>query len=311
MSVGTVREAIMRGAEQLKAARIDTPQREAARLLELAAGWRAAQRIAREQDALSPESTARFETLLARRLAREPFAHLAEETGFHTLMLKCDRRALIPRADSEAVVDAALECLPAGREVTIADLGTGSGCLLLALLAARPLARGVGVERDPDAFALACENARATGLADRAHMICADWTAWEGWGEADLVIANPPYIPTKEIDGLQPEVRNHDPRAALDGGPDGLDAYREIVSLGAARLKAGARLVLEIGHDQGPAVMSLLQAAGFHALAARRDLNDRDRAVICEAPGELPLSQGKGLARASMQDTSISMACGG
>ncbi|MBK8198553.1 MAG: peptide chain release factor N(5)-glutamine methyltransferase [Acidobacteria bacterium] len=226
-----------------------------------------------------------FEAGVARRLAREPLQHITGSTGFYGLEILTDPRALIPRPDSELIVETALDLLPEGEAVRVADLGTGTGCLLAAILSQRPLARGVGVEASPGAASLARENFAALGLTARADVFEGSWTAWTGWGEADLIVSNPPYIARAEIAALEPEVRAHDPAAALDGGPDGLDAYREIIRLAAAGMRPEAPLVLEIGHDQRAAVLGMLAAEGFADLAHSLDLGGNDRCVWGRAPG--------------------------
>ena len=220
-----------------------------------------------------------YEATVARRLVREPLQHILGNTFFYGLEICCDARALIPRLDSETVVETALSLVPEERALFVADLGTGTGCLLAAFLDQRPLAQGVGVEASPDAASLARENLDALGLAGRAQVFEGSWSEWSGWEQSDLVISNPPYISSSEIAQLAPEVRAHDPLTALDGGPDGLLAYREIVALAAQRLKPGAWLVFEIGYDQKDAVSALLETAGFAEIGTAKDLGGNDRAV--------------------------------
>lgn len=219
-----------------------------------------------------------------RRLAREPLQHILGITSFYGLDIRTDARALIPRIDSECVVEAALDRMPKDTPLTVADLGTGSGCLLAALLSQRPLARGEGVEASPAAASLARENLQALRLADRGAVFTGSWAHWQGWEMADLIVSNPPYIASAEIGSLEPEVRAHDPMSALDGGADGLAAYREIAALAAARMKPGAWLVLEIGHDQKAALEGLMAQAGFEAIASGQDLGGNDRWVAARRP---------------------------
>lgn len=226
-----------------------------------------------------------FSDLIDKRAGGVPFAHLTGQIGFYSIELTCDDRALIPRADSETVVDVALRQIPEGAKMRIADLGTGAGCLLLAILNERPGVSGIGVEASATAAALARENAQRTGLSDRAEIVETDWATWQGWDEMDLIVSNPPYIPTAEIKVLQPEVRDHDPHTALDGGLDGLDAYRSLIPLAASRLKTGASLILEIGHDQAADVSALLAGAGFAHIQTTQDLGGRDRVVSAGWPG--------------------------
>ena len=226
----------------------------------------------------------RFEALVTRRLSREPLQHILGNTFFYGLEIRSDARALIPRMDSETVVETALALTKPDFSGCVADLGTGTGCLLAAFLDQRPQAGGIGVEASPQAASLARENFEALGLQDRADVFEGSWADWPDWEKADLVMSNPPYIASGEIPALAPEVRAHDPLTALDGGPDGLAAYREIISLAARRLQPGARLVFEIGYDQKEAVCELLRAAEFSEIEAFRDLGGNDRAVSAQKP---------------------------
>lgn len=228
------------------------------------------------------ESGKDLERLVDRRSAGEPLQHILGETPFHAITLKTDARALIPRADSGTVVDLALEHLPEDASLTVADLGAGTGALLLAVLAQRAHAKGTAIERSSDAASLLAENIAALKIGDRAKLFHGSWTDWTGWGECDLILSNPPYIESAVIPTLTPEVRDHDPIEALDGGPDGLDAYREIIAFGAAHMKSGAWLVLEIGYDQRESVSALLDAHGFTGLIHRKDLGGNDRAIAAQ-----------------------------
>jgi len=281
----TYGDLIAAASGKLRGAGIDHPRREARLLLQLAYGLSAADVIARERDTPPDgEANARFSDYVKRRAKREPLQHIEGRTAFYGLDLICDPRALIPRADSECVVEAALERLPEDASGLVADLGTGSGCLLLALLSQRPNMRGVGVEASPGAAALARENLTHTGLQARGDIIETSWNDWDGWGNADLIISNPPYIETAVIETLAPEVRVHDPAGALDGGVDGLDAYRSILALAAQHMKPGAWLVLEIGHDQGVTVLELAALMGLKGAAVTQDLGGNDRAAVLQIP---------------------------
>ncbi len=266
------------GARRLAEAGIEGARREARLILGIAGGLSPEFLLANVRDPVRSSLTGAYFRLIDRRAAREPLQHLAGETEFYGLSLACDPRALVPRPDSETVVDLALARLRPGR-VEIADLGTGSGCLLLALLSARRDAVGLGIEASPGAAALAQDNAARTGLGPRCAILHTSWDAWGDWGHMDLIVSNPPYIATAEIETLAPEVRDHDPRPALDGGADGLAAYREIIALAAARMAPGADLVLELGWDQARAVEDLLAARGFVDIEIRRDLAGLARAI--------------------------------
>lgn len=236
----------------------------------------------------SPVPAAIEEVFLAaveRRLLREPLQHILGTTHFYGLEFRSDPRALIPRMDSEVVAETALSLMPKDHMVVVADLGTGTGCLLGAILWNRPLAVGTGVEADPGAAALARENFDILGLSGRARVFDGPWNRWTGWEAAGLIVSNPPYIASAEIESLAPEVRDHDPRLALDGGLDGLAAYRDLISSGAVRMPMGAALVLEIGHDQRVAVLEMMAQAGFTGLGHRLDLGGNDRCVWGFAPG--------------------------
>jgi release factor glutamine methyltransferase len=285
MSAPTFDELIRAAAKTLTEAGIEDARQNAMLLMLAAFGDTRAALISAGASPVPKGVQDSFAAALARRLTREPVQHILGHTGFYGLEILSDARALIPRADSEIVVERALALLPSDAEVQVADLGTGTGCLLAAILSKRPRATGTGVEASPAAASLARENFRQLGLEARAEVFACSWADWTGWGEADLIVSNPPYIASREIELLQPEVRHFDPLAALDGGADGLDAYREITRIAAARMKPGAPLVLEIGHDQRVAVRALLEVAGFTETAHWRDLGGNDRCVMGRAPG--------------------------
>jgi release factor glutamine methyltransferase len=222
---------------------------------------------------------------LARRLAGEPVARILGAWEFWGLPFALVPDTLVPRPDTESVVEAALAALPDRRRaLRLLDLGTGSGCLLVALLTELPNATGIGLDRSPTALAAARHNAGANGVGARAAFVCSDWCEALG-GPFDLVVSNPPYIPAGDIPGLDREVAAHDPRRALDGGPDGLAAYRTILGqLGAGGSAAGiaapgAPVVVEIGYDQATAVAAIGTAAGLRYAGCARDLAGHDRAL--------------------------------
>jgi len=275
---------IRKTAKTLEAARIDNPRREARLLVALAARLDTAMLIARERDTVPDAALGRLQDFMTRRCAGEPFAHIRGQVGFYGLDLICDARALVPRPDSEVVVETALELLPRGRGVKIADLGTGSGCLLIAILATRGGVDGIGVEADPQAASLAQENVKRHRLEGRATILHQRWQGWDGWADVDLIVSNPPYIVSHVIDTLEPDVRLYDPLQALDGGADGLEAYRSILSLASRQMKPGAHLVFEIGFDQDDAVRALMAAHGFSEIAGARDLGGQTRVVHGQRP---------------------------
>ena len=274
----------MDAAGRLRNVGLDTPQREARHLMSLASGLTTSELILRGHQVVPEYLSDVFGGMVARREAREPFQHIAGSASFFGLEFISDARALVPRPDSEVVVEAALRLLPDRPGLSIADLGTGSGCLLVAMLSSRPDVTGVGIEADADAASLAAENIARHGLEARASVLASTWKDWQGWQGVDLVISNPPYICTDVIPTLEPEVRVHDPGVALDGGKDGLDAYREIARLARTLLKPGTPLVLEIGFDQKRAVREILSAAGLVGVSGGRDLGGNDRVVWANQP---------------------------
>jgi release factor glutamine methyltransferase len=277
---GTVGFFLCRAGQHLRAAAIESPRQEARLLLAHVLGCRQEDLLRDPRAAVPPIAAGRFAELLRRRLEHVPVAHLLGTQEFWSLRFAVSPDTLIPRADSEALVEAALEAFPdRGAVRRVLDLGTGTGCLLLAALSEFPGASGIGVDRVPAAAALARENARGLGLAGRAHFLVADWAAPLA-GRFDLVLANPPYIESGHIPGLMPEVARHEPASALDGGADGLAAYRAIVAALPGLLAPGGRAVLELGQGQRAAVEDLARAAGLRPLLCRADLAGVDRALL-------------------------------
>lgn len=267
-------DALRRGAATLRHAGIDNPAREARLLLAHATGrdpntlWSATETV--PDGALD-----RYDALLLRRAAHEPMAYIRGSQGFWTLDFLVGRETLIPRPDSEALIEAALTLPP---PALVLDLGTGTGCLLLSVLHERPAAFGVGIDLHAAAAALARRNAERLGLADRAAFLCGDWAAAVR-GPFDLILANPPYIEAAAIPTLMPDVACHEPASALDGGADGLVAYRAIVASLPDLLAPSGAAILELGIGQGPAVAALARQVGLVA-HFRADLAGIDRAIV-------------------------------
>jgi len=227
---------------------------------------------------LQEAEPAAFAAAVERRLGHEPVAYVTGRQEFYGREFLVTPDVLIPRADSETTLEAALEASPDPRRVL--DCGTGSGALLLSLLAERPLATGTGIDRSAGALAVARENAARLGLAGRAEMRQADWTqpGWsEGLGTFDLVLANPPYV--EDHAELDPAVREHEPAGALFAGPEGLDDYRVLVPQLPALLAPGGVAVLEIGATQADSVGAIAAKAGFRC-ELRHDLGGRPRAMV-------------------------------
>ena len=257
---------------------------ETRRLVALATGADRTALSTRGETVVDPDAAARARALAERRAAGEPFAYLTGSREFWGLDFATGPGVLVPRPESETMIEAALAHLPVELPARVLDLGTGSGCLLLTVLHERPRAVGLGVERSAEALAYADRNRRTLGLADRTALIRGSWLDAVG-GRFDLVLANPPYIPAAEIDALMADVRDFEPRIALDGGDDGLAPHRLILARLAHHLAPGGLALFEIGHEQGAAARAAAATAGFAAAHLLRDLAGHDRCLAVPAPG--------------------------
>lgn len=270
----TIAEALRAAAERM-AATSDTARLDAELLMAHALRCDRSGLLLRHMREAEPGG---FAALVERRRAREPVAYITGQQEFFGRTFGVSAAVLIPRSDSETTVAAALEARPDAARIL--DCGTGSGALLLTLLAEMPNATGIGVDCSPGALSIARDNAATLGLASRAELRLADWRL-AGWsndlGRFDLVIANPPYV--EEGAELAPDVRDHEPALALFGGPEGLEDYRALIPHLPSVLEPGGVAVLEIGHQQAEAVSAIAAQAGFTA-ELRRDLADRPRAII-------------------------------
>jgi release factor glutamine methyltransferase len=284
-TAATVRAALANVTAVLAAAGIDSARLDARVLVAHALGLEGAVLLTQGERRLSEEEEGRVAALVARRARREPVAHLVGAREFWGLSFKVSRDTLIPRPESETLVEAALSFVAdRARPLALLDLGTGTGCLLLALLAELPRAWGVGVDVSASALELARANAAALGLADRAFWVEADWTSGLG-GRFDLVVANPPYVPDDAIATLAPEVARYEPRIALAGGADGLVFYRALSRRLPTVLAPDGVACLEVGHGQAAPVAGLLHAAGLAVRDIRRDLADVERCVVVSLVG--------------------------
>ncbi len=271
----TAGEALTAATARLTAAGVDSPRLDARLLLAEILNM-APQRLSAFPEApLNDGQTARFEAMIARRERREPVSRILGRRGFWTLDLALSPATLDPRPDSETVIEAVLAHRPDKTQaLRLLDFGTGSGCLLLALLAEYPAATGIGIDKSLAALTTARANAKG-----RALFVASDWD--EGVSARfDVIVSNPPYIPEAEIDGLEPEVTHFDPRAALSGGTDGLDAYRRLAPATARLLAENGVAVFEFGQGQADAVSALFTAAGLTVREVRRDLGGIDRCVV-------------------------------
>lgn len=263
----------------LKAAGVDQPSIDAGLMLQAAAGVTRTDILTDPYREMTAEQQATLDDFIGQRAGRKPISHILGRKGFWKIMLSVTPDVLTPRADTESILDVVLPAFPEGMAFQMLDLGVGSGAILLAILAERPAARGLGIDSSSEALAVARENAANLDLNNRAAFMHGDWTAGLGEAQFDLVVSNPPYIPTRDIDTLDPEVRDHEPRLALDGGADGLDAYRLLAPEILRVLKPGGLFAVEIGHDQSAAVEALFKAAGADEVRTTKDLGTRDRVV--------------------------------
>ena len=256
----TPRDLVAQIAARLAAVGIEGARSEAWLLLAAATGRERAALMAGERVSLSGAEGARLDALVRHRLAREPIAYLFGEKEFWSLRFEVAPAVLIPRPETETVVEAVLAQLPdRQRPLRLLDLGVGSGCLLLALLSELPHATGLGVDDSSAALAIARRNAERLGLAARADFRHGRWGEGVA-GPFDVIVSNPPYLAERDWAGLQPEIRDFEPKAALVAGPDGLAAYRALAPDCARLLAQGGLCALEIGFGQGDAVAALLAA---------------------------------------------------
>lgn len=228
---------------------------------------------------VAPATAEAFRARIARRADREPVSRILGRRGFWRHEFLVGPETLDPRPDTETVVEVALEAMPGPQgPYRVLDLGTGTGCILLSILGDRPKATGLGIDISAGAVAVAAENARRLGLADRARFARGDWaTAVDG--TFDVIVSNPPYIPDAEVPGLEPEVSRHDPHTALKGGPDGLSPYRILAREARRLLSASGSLIVEVGAGQANDVATLFEAARLRVTDVRRDLAGIARCV--------------------------------
>ena len=267
--------------DRFRDAELDTPELDARLLAEAAFGLDALGLVNRERDEASPERLAALEDLAARRLAGEPVARILGHKEFYGLDFVLNDATLVPRPETELLVDVGLEALKALAAPLMLDLGTGSGCVAIAILKHAPHARAIATDLSDAAIAAARENGKRHGVLDRLILRAGSWCGPLLPEESfDLVVSNPPYVESDIIEELQPEVSEYDPRLALDGGEDGLSAYRAIAAGVPARLRPGATLAVEVGSEQGIQVGALFSTAGLVNVDIRKDLAGLDRVVM-------------------------------
>lgn len=282
LSIAAVRRRL---ADAFRSAALDTPELDARVLVGHALGLQHAGLMSTADRPLSRQEAADIAALALRRLAREPVARIVGMKEFWGLEIRLTPATLVPRPDSESVVHAALRAVGANRlrPLRVADLGTGSGALLVALLSELPHALGIGTDVSRPALAVARDNARRLGFGDRACFVACDFGAALAGG-FDLIVSNPPYVRSGDIATLEPEVLEHDPELALDGGGDGLVCYRRIARDAGRLLKPGGRLVVELGIGAVDAVARLFSAAGLVAGPTLPDLAGIARALVLAHP---------------------------
>jgi len=278
--VSDVRTLLNQAQRRLALAGVEGPLRDARLLLQAAGDIPIATQIAFPERIVGQDAIALFETFVARRADRQPVAHILGRREFWSLDFVVTPSTLVPRPDSETLVQAVLErTLDRKARLSLLDFGTGTGCLLLALLHELPNATGLGIDISPDALDVAIENAVRLGLRDRAQFRLRNWDG-ALTPFYDIVISNPPYIPTDEIPTLQPEVSSFEPSIALDGGPDGLDAYRKLAPAAARLAKAGGLVAFEVGMGQADSVIEIGHAARLLHIATASDLAGVPRCVM-------------------------------
>ncbi len=232
---------------------------------------------------LTVDERAKFKVFIQKRRAGTPLQHLIGEVTFFGLRFKVRRDALIPRGETEQLLDRTLRLIARDQPARCLDLGTGSGVIAVCLARYLPRASVTAVDISAGALELARENATLNGVVDRVAFLESDWFANVS-GSFDLIVSNPPYVETSAIDGLAAEVREHEPRVALDGGADGIEQIRELVAGAGTHLERGGRLLLEIGHGQGERVQRLLTEAGLDDVAIERDLSGLERFAVARRP---------------------------
>lgn len=274
-----LRAALARATRTLAAAGVDNPRLDAALLLAEALGSSRDRLLGIPDRPLAWPERAAYDRLIGRRQRREPLSHVIGRREFHGLTFQVSAAVLDPRPDSESLIEAALAEFPAASAPRLVDLGCGSGCLMLSLLAKLPGAFGLGIDLSPAAIDIARTNARQLGLASRAVFAVSDWAGAVA-GRLDLILSNPPYIASAVLPTLAPEVALHEPRLALDGGADGLGAYRRILpDLPRLLVRTGVA-VLECGQGQAADIVGLAQAQGLVLSRTGYDLAGVKRALV-------------------------------
>ncbi|HEU5396308.1 MAG TPA: peptide chain release factor N(5)-glutamine methyltransferase [Verrucomicrobiae bacterium] len=278
----TVLEAIQKSAEFLSKKGIESPRLQTELLLAHLLKMPRMKLYLNFERALTPAETDALRELIVRRSKHEPLQHIVGSTSFCGYEIAVNRHALVPRPETELLAEAGWTFL-ATREsssVTALDFGTGTGCIAIALAAKCPAARITALDVSADALALARENAAKNNVAERVEFVCGDGFSALAPAPFDLIVSNPPYIPAAEIETLQPEVRDFDPRTALDGGADGLDFYRRLAAGAKPFLKAQGKIMLEFGDGQAAALRQIFEGEKWVVEAVKADYSQRERILI-------------------------------
>ena len=274
----TANELVSRAAQRLAGVGISTARLDARLIVADALGGELANLLIIGPEPVPIETCERIESDLRRREKREPLAQILGRKEFWSLPFAVNRDVLTPRPDSETLVECAYRQAKQRPRARILDLGTGSGCLLLALLSELPESSGIGIDIDKRAVVVAQENAFGLGLSDRAFFCVGNWTAPLAGG-FDIIISNPPYIAAAVIDALEPEVAKYEPRSALDGGADGMAAYRALLPKIGKLMAPDGRFILEVGAGQAHDIVALARLEGLKTVATDRDIAGIERCV--------------------------------
>lgn len=289
----TVLEALQKGAEYLGRKEVESPRLQVEWLLANLLQMPRLQVWLNHDRQLTEAQVEALRAGIKRRGNREPLQHILGTAAFCGREFKVDRRVLVPRPETELLAEEGWKWLNdkakhGEEQPKVLDLGTGSGCLAITLACECPLAAVLATDVSPEALALARENAQTLGVTERVEFRCGEGLSPLAAGECfDLLITNPPYIPSAEIDQLQPEVRDFDPRLALDGGSDGLTIYRSLAAGAARHLKSGGRLMAEFGDGQGPQLREVFAGRGWRVEALLQDFSGRERILIARPPGSV------------------------
>jgi release factor glutamine methyltransferase len=280
MSLLEVGGLLTKAASRLQASGVESPRREARLLLAYALGVPQENIIAGQPNVLTSQDLVKFEGVLARRISREPLAYICGSREFWSMEFAVGEGVLVPRPESEILVEEALRRFPGDSgALRVLDLGTGSGCLLLSFLCERPDATGVGIDISEDALAFARRNAKALGMEKRAEFTRGDWLDGVS-GVFDTVFINPPYVRRCDLQTLEPEVERYEPRKALDGGADGLDAYRRIATQLLAHLGPQSLAFVEMGQGQAEPIGKVFAEVGLVVGGTVRDLAGIPRCLV-------------------------------